>query len=297
MPLFFVISGYLFFVKLNGDPEHDKKRLIRFVKRDMQLYLFWFIVLLPITLYQKQCFTQSMLYGILQIVKGFVFGSTFSASWYLMALVEGVLIINFLSKKLPTKALLCITGLIQIVCCLASNYRWLFAEDGLFIQIVSLYPGTIYNSFLTGLWWLTLGKYIAEKEKESNAVEIKALPVFIIIGLVALYAEQALIYRLDCSYANDVYFLLTPVVIPTFLCVKNCNMRIRHAECLRSFSTITYCTHVAFGAVYKFIVRRVFDVEMMAIVFVATLISCCILAIVINVFEKKKVFSWLRYSH
>lgn len=213
------------------------------------------------------------------------------------ALIEGVVIIYFLSKKLSTKSLLYVTGLIQIICCLTSNYRGFFAEDGFLIQIVSLYPGTIYNSVLAGLWWIALGKYIAEKEKEVCLNEIKCLPVFILISFAALYAEQLLIYRLDCSHANDVYFLLTPVVILTFCYVKNLDIRIQCATQLRVLSTITYCAHIAFGSIYGTIVQFVFNTDMSGAVFVITLISCFVLTIIINLLEDKRYFTWLKYAH
>ena len=53
VPMFFIISSYFFFGnlrKVETDKEKNK-RLWKYVKRNLILYGFWFVVLLPYTLY------------------------------------------------------------------------------------------------------------------------------------------------------------------------------------------------------------------------------------------------------
>ena len=51
IPVFFMISAYLFFSKYDALPEDQKNTYLRkFTRRNMTLYLFWFIVFLPFTI-------------------------------------------------------------------------------------------------------------------------------------------------------------------------------------------------------------------------------------------------------
>lgn len=54
VPVFFMISSYFFFAKIrNTETVAQKSALLNFTKRNLQLYLFYFVLLLPITLYHK----------------------------------------------------------------------------------------------------------------------------------------------------------------------------------------------------------------------------------------------------
>ncbi len=56
VPLFFIITSYLFFSKQNRlHSDRDKTNALKkFVRRYLKLYLFWFVVLLPITIFLKR---------------------------------------------------------------------------------------------------------------------------------------------------------------------------------------------------------------------------------------------------
>ena len=52
VPLFFIISSFFFFSKINSISEKEKPAaLLRFVKRNLGLYLFWAIIQLPVKIY------------------------------------------------------------------------------------------------------------------------------------------------------------------------------------------------------------------------------------------------------
>lgn len=55
VPLFFLMTSYFFFAKqasLNTGDE-KKKGLQKYVKRTLWLYAFWFVALLPLTIYYR----------------------------------------------------------------------------------------------------------------------------------------------------------------------------------------------------------------------------------------------------
>ena len=87
IPVYFMISSFLFFSKYDRLPDDEKNSYLRkFVKRDLTLYLFWFIVFLPFTIIYRDCLHK----GIAFFFGMILLGSSFPASWYLIALVIGI---------------------------------------------------------------------------------------------------------------------------------------------------------------------------------------------------------------
>lgn len=61
VPVFFIFTGFFTFSKINKMPFGNRKHgLWKIEKRYMQLYLFWFAVLLPFTLYNRQYHTYGL---------------------------------------------------------------------------------------------------------------------------------------------------------------------------------------------------------------------------------------------
>ena len=100
VPLFFVISSYFLFSKINLTEKYDEQKLIlkKYIFRNLKLYAFWFIALLPITLYYRKWFDAEIFVGFFKFVKAVLFQSTFRASWYIMATIIGTIIVFYLSK-------------------------------------------------------------------------------------------------------------------------------------------------------------------------------------------------------
>lgn len=107
VPLFFVISSFLLFEKINEaiDYENKKQILFKYLRRNAILYLFYFIILLPYTFYIRNYFEDGIVLGILRLVKSILFASSFSASWYIQATIAGTCIIFYASQKLSNRSL------------------------------------------------------------------------------------------------------------------------------------------------------------------------------------------------
>lgn len=161
VPIFFTISGYLFFSKYCKNPS-IKRTYIPFCKRNVVLYMIWLIILLPIT-DTSAWFRGGLIKGIILFPFRLVIGNTFDASWFLSALVVGTGVIILIDRVMNTKMQILLSGIIYLVCVLTCNYRLLFPEDSLFIRLfVYMYPGTMARSFPVALLPIALGKYISE---------------------------------------------------------------------------------------------------------------------------------------
>ena len=126
VPLFFMISSYLFFLKqgtLNSWQER-LKGLKKYAKRILLLYLFWFVLLLPCTIYYREWYVDFGPEKLLVIARSFFFGSTFIASWFLMASLMGVAIVWLLASwKMRNGWIIGSGAAIYVLCCLVSNYN------------------------------------------------------------------------------------------------------------------------------------------------------------------------------
>ena len=109
VPLFFIMSSYFFFSKINISSVTQQKNILKkYVIRNIQLYLCWFIICLPVTLYVRKelFFSNGFLKNVLIILRTILFGDTFVASWFISASIIGVVIIYFLNRWLKNDYLL-----------------------------------------------------------------------------------------------------------------------------------------------------------------------------------------------
>ena len=302
VPLFFILTSYFFFGKVfKMDDKTEKLKALRgFISRNLILYLFWFVALLPITLYIRRYFNAGIIDGIVQLVKGFFFGSTFVASWYIMASIIGTVIIFFASKKFGNKTLLAITSVIYLMVCVRSAY-WSLLEDVSWIESVREGYESIFtspaNSFPVSLFWICLGKCFAEGTFDFKFKSIK-LAVLIIASAVLLYAEWLLVKHICGSVNKDCYIFLAPLAVLIFTAIKNAKpLEIKWSRELRFSSTIIYASHGSVLTVVTIALTKILGSAPKGLLFLMILFACLAISAVIMFLEKKKIFKWLKYSH
>lgn len=306
VPIFFIISSYLFFRKYScADKQMRKQRLKRFIVRNLQLYAFWAVALSIPTILIRKYFDEGILLGLLKIIRGFLFGSTFVASWYIMATLLAVCIIALFMKRLSNGAMLALFTCCYVFACLSCNYGNLFIDNELITHAAKLTFGVFgvpYNNFVVALFWVLIGKMIAENETRIiNAYKSErhktVIWITLALGSVLLYCEQTLIRTFDLAYTNDCFFMLPIPVIALFLILLNTKMSTKNAKRFRAASTITYCVHGTFLRLLVFVLNKLgfFDygvLEFFLALGVSWLITFAILKL-----ETKPSLSWLRLSH
>ena len=309
VPIFFIITAFLFFKKYNQADEAGKSaRLRKFVKRNAQLYLFWLIVLLIPTLYLRNYFGHGIIRAIVDIVDGVFFGSTFVASWYIAASVIAVVAIVFLSKHMSNRMLLILCAVFYVFACLASNYGnmtlWNGASTADLLEKIAAWglPSLAcpYNNFVVALLWVMIGKIIADHEASlerfyrSHAVSTYLL---LAISLAVLFLEQYAIRLFDTAYANDCYLALPFSATLIMIILLNVPASIKHGKELRAASIITYCLHAtltrsmfAMSALWGFSAPE-------GLVFLIAISICWLATFAILKLEKVRFLKFLRYAH
>ena len=292
VPLFFIISSYFIFSKIRNSSQSEQKALLKkFVVRNLQLYLCWLVILLPITLYirKETYFSNSLLENILTILKSFLFGSTFVASWYIMASIIGVLIIYWLNVLLKKDILVFIVSFLTFcIVSLASSYT--SAITGTFIytaieQYTDIFGGLVL-SFPAALFWVFMGKLFAEQKIRIKSVGLWAF--LTICSCIALYAEWMFVISLDGSYNNDSYFMLAPLCVLLFVGIGKIKpFYWKYSVYCKRISTVIYVVHGSMVPVVSKLISVILHVDIPLLSFIITLAGCATIYFIIEIAIQK----------
>lgn len=300
VPIFFIISSYFFFGslrKLETDKEKNQ-RLWKYVKRSLILYGFWFIILLPYTLYIRRYFENGVLSGIFRLIKALLFASTFPASWFIQASIIAVTVVFFASKKIKNRYLLVISILIYCFAVLKSSY-WSTVKDITIINemykgYIFIFSSPVFNAS-SAFVWIVIGKLFEEKKIQINKV-------FAIVGLLLssalLYGEWLCVKTLNGTFDNDCYFFLIPTSLFAFQLISSIKVSPNGiTNFLGKSSTLIYVTHIPAIALISLLLKQLFSVTDRILVFAAAAILCTVGSYIVFKLEKLRIFRWLKYSH
>lgn len=291
VPMFFMISSYLFFSRGGENVSHLKKFFIR----NIRLYAFWFIILSPVFLIFGGYLEGNLIFNFFKLIIRFLFGSTFSASWFIIALIIGTTFIFVLRKlNMDIHIILLLTFIIYVLCCLNSNYRNLFADNSAILLVNKIYPGTIYNGFPVSLFWIALGCYFSKRSQGYNK---KKTLIGLIISFVLLLCEYSVVTIFQLTVDNDCYFMLIPTCYFLFDILLNFKWKSSSAKIFRKFSTIIYCVHGSIAVIVGELCIKgsnfVDSISKFLIVCILSLLIACLICLL----EKIKLFKWIKYSY
>ncbi len=249
IPVFFMISSFLFFGKFDRLPEEEKKGyLLKFVKRDLILYAFWFIVFLPFTIIYRDYLHKSVAF----FVGSIILGSTFPASWYLIALVIAVVIVAKLDKGIG-KFIVPAVGIIFYLLCLG-QFTWRPLADRIGF-LTKLYEATeirYANTFFVGVIWIWLGRVFVRNKERLIAVDMKKVAAAFVLSMLLLFIEDGWLYRNGYfTDHNDVYLMCLPAGPLFFWIILQLDIHSAHAKTMRCISTLIYCIHATIAELLK----------------------------------------------
>lgn len=272
VPLFFMLSSYFFFSKYDNTNEIYERRkvLFKYIKRNLQLYAFWFIVLFPFTLVYREYLSLSPLEVVVKLLYSTLLSSSFPASWYIMASVIGVLLIICIEKIVSPRISLVICSLVYCACVLTSNYG----------ETMSQSSYCLYNSFPVSLIWIWLGRFIAQNSERIKSLNGYKLILSFSGCLLLLYVEFFIISYFQLAVADDCYFFLIPTCFIFLLIFGKTEIKLSPKPFMRKSSTIIYCTHIPIACVLSFGLKY-FGIDNHFVVFLITVILSMLLADII----------------
>lgn len=241
--------------------------------------------------------TGNLLFNAFKLIIKVFFGSTFAASWYISALVIGMCFVFICDKlKINRGIIVGLTFGIYVVCCLNSNYRNLMADNSIIVMINRIYPGTIYNGFLVGSFWILLGYIFACK---GTICDRKRSQIGLIISCLLLLGEYFIVTKARLTVDNDCYFMLIPVCCFAFDNLISCEWNCKRIDVkvLRKYSTIIYCVHASLAGVIEHYWISGSNFTDCVLKFILVLAMSLMVASIVCVLEKKKAFKWLHNAY
>lgn len=293
VPLFFIISSFFFWRKTKR-PEQISKNLSRFCKRNLVLYMFWFIALLIPTEFIARYYISGIPFWrqTLLFLRDLLFRSTFLRSWFIMANVIGMSIICMVIRRwnINNTLLILLSSIIWIICWL-SDYKTDCDAMAFFIlplkKVIPYPPFSFLGSFL----WISIGKIFADKS--SNVYP----PLYIRNGIIILVLS--IFVCLEGAYSPSKYYITTiPLSIFLFKFILSLPDTTRDFKWCRKSSIIIYCTHCTICVLLDTVSRCICGENMndWALFFITLSISCIIAMVIIKITDKNKE-SILRYAY
>lgn len=285
VPIFFILSSFFLFRKLETT-SYTWNQYKPFIKRILVLYIFWFIVTLPITIHTKYS-SYDVIGGISMIIKDFLFSQTFQGSWFLTALVFGTFVIFCLKKYIGISNLgLLLTSILLYIYIHEYSLlpQWMqtpywFVHNHI-SQAVELTP-------ITGYIWVSLGCILAK----GNLLDLITRHLGVTGGAISFIIT----YVLRVLLPHDFQYLLVPFLvlsIITLAYIVKFEPR-NYYLTLRKLSILLYLIH--FPVLY---VTIILPYETLNIVYYLVVLSLSLItAGGILKLENYEVFKFLKYSH
>ena len=301
VPIYFLASAFFFYKKsINLSVDEQKIALIKYTKRIAILYIGWFIIFLPKTIFERFISNEtSIILDVIIFIKNFFLTSTFSGSWFLVSCVFCVWLLYFICKctnKNNEKFLVIISLAFYFVCVISSSYGNIFEIIGVgdYYESFLYYGVKPYTSIFVGVPYFVIGRYFAQND-------IKLTPAKKMVGvlsLILLFVEIFLTFKLNLQQTTDCFLMLLPSSCFIFVLIKNVNIELKfNPVYLRNASTIIFFSHFLFIFAIE-IFEKLFSVEIGTILRFL-IVSCLslILSVVFIKLSRTKIFGWLRYLY
>lgn len=290
VPFFFLASSFFLFKS-----QLTKKRVEQYCSRILCLYLCWFIITLPITIYNRFVISNHGLFiSLLLFLKSFFVTSTFSGSWYLTASVFSAVLFYNLSKlkKHKTAIVLTVSVFCYLLCVASSAYGKLISYFGFgeYYSKFTMVFAKPYTSILVGVPYFACSWLIAEKPELTKKIS----PVWTIVLIGLLLIEVVFVKATQIANSSDCYLLLLPTAVCLFANVLNTNREIRYAKQCRYCSTIIYFAQFIWIFVLEF-AEYLMNVRISHMMkFYITIVFCFITAFMIKKLEVYRPFRWMK---
>lgn len=290
VPFFFMASAFFFFRK-----PVEQQNLKSYVRRLAILYIFWFVIELPITILHGFIEPETpFIINLLKFFKNIFLGSTFYGSWFIIALIECIPIISILSRRISNKAMFSIALLLYSIVVL-STYYIAFLPDSLqqLVYKSQNNVGHVEITWMSAFIFCFIGKYIAEHESQLVKQSYFLTGLIFLLSIIEVFAVNSL----NPPITNDFYFMLVPLVTTIFIQLLQHESKYNlNYKQLRIYSTIFFFSHFIFVFIFVVINKHIIPVNPL-VKYVSVLLLCLITSFAIHQLSLKKKYQWLSYSY
>lgn len=252
VPLFFVISGFLFFQKIDLQREwndyENMKALKHYVWRLCKVYFIWTILYLPFVYILMMKGDGITFVSIIRFLRDVVFNGSYYHLWFLPALIFASVLAYFLVFKLRIKGLLALGGALYILGMIGNIYPFLYEQIPLINKLWKGYVrifSTTRNGLFFGLVYVSIGAYFANKKWYPS----RSYACWGFVISFILYVVECCLIRYF-GFMEDLvsmYFMLLPCVSFLFLCLIQITLAPHKIyRTMRAMSLLVYVSHIIF---------------------------------------------------
>ena len=250
VPVFFLISSFLLFKKIEEEPECKWNHIGRFCLRLLFLYLFWYVAGLPLAIKDIVGFaSQGDAGGIVRYVVITLWKGAPRGFWFLVSLALSVVIAAACNTKRAMVALMVMAGVLYAYGCLNCAYFGVFRSGGDPLSQALYQAGEYLElsfSHLQALLFVVMGKIFATR----GTLKIKGYAFILPIAFALMVGELFLAMQTGLFVYPDAFFTLPLFVF--FL--MNFLLRIeiqnekftRVAKKLKRVGSFSYLFHIQF---------------------------------------------------
>lgn len=292
VPFFFLVSGFLFFRKI--DPEKGRKdegnikEYKHYIKRILRIYIVWSILYVPLLMinWMQGGFTIST---ILRFVRDILWNGTYYHLWFLPALMVGVSIVYIAYTSLQKRFMLWICLGLYLLGMLGNVYGVILHDVAGIGSILSAYEAvfiTTRNGVFFAPIFLALGIYVNDFIKPS----FKKPAFYAFLLSFGLYIGEA--FWLKSIWVmhdlTSMYAMLVPCIFFLFITVIQWNLKpslVYHK--LRKMSLLIYVGHIYF----VFLFLNILKLSNIVVYGLSIICSCIVSYVIVSASKKWK---WLK---
>lgn len=281
VPFFFACSSFLFFSK---SYDYDNKRIWAFVKKNLRLYLIWFLLYLPQTVFK---YVYSFNYSIKKIIFLLICDNMqFPVHlWFLPGLALSMMLVYFVTKKSEKVA-----GIVSVLLVVLSVAYTLFN-----VSFENSYLNFLRGTLFIGFPNVYIGFWLSRhKISFSKAKCLISLALSVAASLVWGYIEFK--FKTKTSFIDNKPTYLLVVFFLMLLCI-NYGPQKGFIK-LRKASMLIYYLHLF---VYQEILYIALDyaglgflIQSKLAIFLITIAYTALFTFLIITLEKKEKFKWLK---
>jgi len=307
VPVFFLISSFLLFKKVEEEPECKWNHIGRFCLRLLFLYLFYYVTGLPLAIKDIVGFaSQGDAGGILRYVVITLWKGAPRGFWFLVSLALSLVIASACNTKKAMVALTAVAGVLYAYGCLNCAYFGIFkTRSDPFSQ--ALYQAGEYLelsfSSLQALLFVAMGKIFAT----CGTFKIKGYAFILPIAFALMVGELFLTMQTGLFVYSDAFFTLPLFVfflMNLLLGIEVQNERFTHvAKKLKKVGSFSYLFHIQFFCYMHWILdamgNNVFREQFLYLAFPYFICVglCFLLQSLFEYLCRYKALHFLRYSY
>ena len=247
VPLFFAMSGFLFFRKLDfvdGKIARTTRNfacILKATRKNVLLYIIWSFLYLIVVLPEWYRTGWWGLHAVKDWLYSFLFSGAYYHLWYLLALIVALPALYVLLMFIPLERFWFVGAGLWVLECLTYSYSWIGVDRiPLVVTIGSRMP-VVFDAFFRAVPLLSIGAVCAGTQPKRTSVGL-CVGAFVLCA-----AEASLLYFFSPNESQFSYLFATPLLTCTLLNVLVSGRQIAlpnpWPSRLRDMSLLIYCLH------------------------------------------------------